>query len=188
MKKPNQWKTTFNKLSIARKAVILALLVISLLAAWKIPTYMDSRKFDDIEEKKSVIVTGLSAYLGENVMFQKDKDECFDTGQGPYDDGYLWCQTSTVFSLKQDIKAQELGDEFLSVGAQIGKGGVASGYELPLYNIQLPNGPRCYLGMELSSGEEINGARKNPLDGNSKKPSVAVTCGDRAKARHYPFV
>ena len=137
------------------------------------------------EKKQIILANNLSESLGGNVESKREKNECFDTGQGPYDNGYLWCQTSTIFMLANDIDPKDIGTEFLRLGGTVGSGHEATGYELPLYFTELTEGPKCHLGIRTSSGVEVNGARRNPFDSNVAKPMVAVTCGDRAKAEHY---
>lgn len=130
----------------------------------------------------------ISESLGDNVISKREKDECFDTGQGPYDNGYLWCQASTIFTLANDIDPEGVGSEFLSSASALGSGRKATGYELPLYIVELTIGSKCHLSIRTSTGEEVNGARRNPFDLNTTRPMVGVTCGDRAKARHYPYI
>lgn len=130
----------------------------------------------------------LSSYLGDNVGSSRVKEECFNTGQGPYDDGYLWCQSSTIFYLNNEPEPLILGEEFIRVSRSVGKSRQADGYDLPLYLVELSNNAKCYLGIKLSSGKEVSGARRNPFDYHSKDNLVAITCGDLAKAKHYQYI
>jgi len=187
MKKEIQKKSKTANRALLWKAGIFIGLALVLLAVLEITQYMDGLRFVNIDKKKSVIANELSTYLGDNVTSVQNKKECFNTGQGPYDDGYLWCQTSTIFGLKHDIDPQEFGSEFLKASSSFGTGRHATGYGLPLYFVELTDGSKCYLGIKLASGNEVNGARSDPFYLYPTKPAVAVTCGDRAKAKHYPY-
>ncbi len=187
MKKPDKKKlgTSKNK---PKLWIAISIVVVLLAAIWAVPKYIDGLKFDKIDEVQLTISNNLAIYLANDLNSSQVKKECFSVGQGPYDDGYLWCQASTISDLKRDPDPLDLGKEFLKVGKPFGEGHLAAGHDIPLYYLELKNGARCYLDIKLSSGDEVSGARRSVLYSAGADSAFAVVCGDAAKAKHYTYV
>lgn len=168
--------------------VAILIVTLILLTTWGMPKYIDGLKFGNIDDTQVMISDSLVIYLAKDLNSSQVRKECFSTGQSPYDSGYLWCQTSTIFELKRDPDPLHLGEEFFKVGKPFGDGHRAMGYDIPLHYLELKNGARCYLDIKLSSGNEVSGARRNVLYSTEANSVVAVTCGDVAKAKHYTYV
>ena len=77
--------------------VCLGLLIWFIVNAMQ--TAQDRARFVEVSKEKSQIASRLADSLGDNVVSTREQDECFNTEQGPWDNGYLWCQVATVIAL-----------------------------------------------------------------------------------------
>lgn len=188
MRKIEQKKSQTSKSVLMWRVGIVVAVVLTLATIWKIPQYLDGLRFADMDKKKSTIVDELSINLGHSIYSRRDVKECFNTGEGPYDNGYLWCQTSTIFVLKNDVSKNEIGTGFLRAGASVGQALGSEDGDISYYLIKLSDETTCHMSGKFESGEEFNGARRNPIDDGMQPPVIAVSCGNKAKAKHYPYI
>lgn len=149
----------------------------------------DRARFSEAEAIKAGIVEQLKEYLGDNVEWTADNDECFNTEQGPYDNGKLWCQSTTTIVIENDIAYDTVGDTFLASQHDGIANRNASSGDIPVmkrYTIMIKNGITCNLVMNTSKGERFGSATSTRYIPNDESV-VSVACSDRARAKHYPF-
>ncbi len=174
-----------------KRILIILGVIIILLAAWFIfnayNRTQDKARFQQAEEVKAQVASELVAYLGDNVTSVSEKNECFNTEQGPFDNGRLWCQASTIIQLNDNIEFISVGSVFLKSDHDLIKESQYGGEGDWLnYTITLHNGIGCNLATITEDGKYTGSARRNVLYGKSNA-SVSVACSDRAKAKHYPY-
>src|SRR5687767_8467584 len=101
--KSSKLKQLFFNRKIVGCAVVLAVLLVALLIFRGVSHYNDRIWFSSVEKKQSLVSSRLIEYLGTNVSSSKKENICFRTEQGPYDNGRLWCQVTTIIGLKLDV-------------------------------------------------------------------------------------
>lgn len=195
MKKKNSSKLQKNlqKMFIENKrvAIITSLLVIIIIifVAWTAnAAWQDSKRFARVEKDGTVVTDKLVARLGNKVVDVQKKKVCFNTEQGPYDNGRLWCQVATVVKLNADVSYDEVGNWFIA-SVQTGKQtpGSSKNYGVQRYWYDSGEGMTCKLSAIDSQGHEAGGSTRVPYD-EGDKPAIAIACADRAKAKHYPYI
>lgn len=135
-------------------------------------------------------MTKLTEYLGDTVQQTSERNECFNTEQGPFDNGKLWCQVATVMFLKEDTDYKAAGTLFIaSEHDNIESHGAneAPSSILERYTLLLKNGVTCNLVMQTSENKRFGSTTSVRFISDSEVV-LAVACSDRAKAKHYPFV
>lgn len=192
MEKPQSKTRTKGKELAKRKKILifsggfLALVVV--FAGWQYITIrQDDKRFAAVEQKKHRLAEGLKSELGGVVLASRDKNECFNTEQGPYDNGRLWCQTATIITLKQAVDYQTVARSYIELGRPFGTANALENTLFPKYYINMSEGLTCQLDYNDPDGKYQGGAMSKPFD-DSDKPALAIACADRAKAKHYPFV
>lgn len=146
----------------------------------------DRKRFEEASKAKSAIVERLVNYLGDNVESTREQDECFNTEQGPWDNGRLWCQVATVVSLKGDVDYSSVAQQYVEFGHAFGW---SDGSNKPFDGSWIEGSPviKCQLVYQNSSGKTIGLATLIPFK-PSEKVALAMTCADRAQASYYPYV
>lgn len=122
--------------------------------------YLDERKFQNLEKEKNLLATNLVQSLKEPTVSQKKRNICFNTEQGPFDNGRLWCQVSTEILLSTNI-------DYASLKTNLEKSG--SGCDVLYKNDQ---------------GRKEGSIVSEPLN-EPKPPYLIISCSDRAKKAHY---
>jgi hypothetical protein len=189
LNKPN--KTT-NPTNTTRRNILLGVgLLLSLIliafAGVQIRTSNDAQRFEEADKVKASVAAQLSTYLGDNVVSTTEKKECFNTEQGPFDDGRLWCQTAIVVKLKEVTDVNQLAQQFAKMARSIGYDASLEGSNENVrawFNAE--GGIPCSLSIMSDDGNEIGASTRHPFE--SKDPAFAISCADRAQAKHYPFV
>jgi len=143
-------------------------------------------RFEDASDVKTAVVNRLVAYLGNNVVSTREQDECFNTEQGPYDNGKLWCQVATVIRLKEDVDYASVGAYYLTIGKSLNLNTSSDHGLFPSYTITTQNNIRCQLESQDSKGYHDGAAMSIPFN-NKDGMALAVTCADRAQAKYYPY-
>lgn len=149
----------------------------------------DARRFAAAQKTKDAVVAELVDYLGDNVVSTRKQNECFNTEQGPYDNGYLWCQTASIVLLRSNVDFMDLSTKFIAVARADGFTAENSDSDSPIARswFEFDEGLSCNLSSKDVSGDEHGGATSDPLY-QIAPPAFAVSCADRAKAKHYPHV
>jgi len=147
----------------------------------------DRKKFQSIEQKKTDVVGVLTASLGDKVTTTEDASLCFNTEQGPYDNGKLWCQAASKMRLNEDISFEELGSKFITAANEKGLETGSEKGRLPRFWFDVDNGRYCELSLVNSSGEVFGGATQGLLTSKDSL-TMAVACADRAKAKYYRYI
>lgn len=183
MKKPVQKKTNLIK------AVGLLLLVITvLLFVWQALKLLDRQQFAEANKQQASVGRGLAERLGGEATSVLERNICFNTGQGPYDNGKLWCQVSTVIRLNSDAKIQDAGKLLIEEARSrqlVAKS--SNNYGVESYWFELGGGMSCRLSSIAQSGDESNGATHKILE-KKDAPALAISCARPSKARHYPYI
>ena len=171
-------------------------LIVALATAFtvtkSISQHNDRLRFAEADKEQSLMVDKLSEYLGDRVMLEDKRNVCFNTEQGPYDNGRLWCQASTIVRLKADVDFVELGNKFVELSGVMGLRSSSSiSYGVPTFwfepSQETHGKMRCSLGYIGTSGEERSAGAYDVLFG-VPPPALAIACADRAKAKHYPYI
>lgn len=172
----------------SKKLMILALVGLCLVAIAIIAMVMGQRndraRFASAVDDKDALVAGLVQYLGNKVVASREQNECFNTEQGPFDKGRLWCQTATIIRLSADVDYQELGNEYLKIGQDIGEAFTSDSEIFPAYSIRTPEGVECNLQF-INSGNKNFGRATSLVIEDSERPAVSVSCAARAKTAHF---
>lgn len=185
-------KTTNNGTKNKQKSVIFTVLglllfgALTLVVLQKISIKNDLARFQAVEKQKNQIVKQLTDYLGNNVVSTWESNECFNTEQGPYDNGYLWCQTATIIKLSSSVDYKVLGQEYSKIGSTEGYKVTSTGDPFPSYSLMTKQKISCELESR-DSGRDTGASRMAPFKGEEQS-AAAITCADRAKAKHYPYV
>ena len=115
-----------------------------------------------------------------------EKNECFNTEQGPYDNGKLWCQTASVALLNKDYSYEDIGKIFSETTAVRGlKTSMSENYGVKRYSVTASD-ITCRLSLINRENKLYGGDNYGVLAGVSR-PALSVSCADRAKAKHYPY-
>ena len=177
-------KNKFSK----KRCMIIGLCLVLLLATWFIYAQAvrakDRQRFKEAETVRNQIVEQLAEHLGDNVKEISDHDECFNTEQGPYDNGRLWCQVATSITVEQDVSYKVAGEAFLDAGEDLGLHTKSLSGDFPRFWAELEGGVTCQLQYRSAKNDDLGGARRITLEDG---PALAVACADRAKAKHYPY-
>lgn len=165
-------KNKFSK----KRYVITGLCMVMLLTTWFI--YMqtvqarDRQRFKEAEETKARFVTRLVDYVGDNVKKSSEKNECYKSEYGPYDDGHLWCRVTSNLVIHQEYNDMDsLRDEINNI----------------IDNLSLSRSNK------RASDIEFQGSFNLPCTVDINAPnvnaenSITISCSDRAKAKHYPY-
>lgn len=168
--------------------IALAVLLVLTVALWKVAQFRDRSWFLGIGAKQALISDGLVEVLGGNVASVEKRNICFNTEQGPYDNGKLWCQIATVIKLRTDIDQEAMGEKFVEL-AEAAKFAATSSrsYGVPGYWFKVDKDVLCKFSAVSTSGEEISGAVHRPFS-EKDVPALAVSCAHRAKAKHYQYI
>lgn len=149
----------------------------------------DRARFVNAEHEKTLIVEKLLGSLNGNALSTRDQNECFNTEQGPYDNGRLWCQVATVIKLNSSISFSNIGERYKVAAADLpGTPFYSSGAGLTeRFWIVVPRGIPCNLSEISDQGKSYGGPTSNPFT-NKDRPAIAITCADRARAAYYTYV
>ena len=168
----------------------LLILIIAIFFSWTvISRKRDSARFNSVEVAKQAVVDRMVTQLGPAVRGHSTRNECFNTEQGPYDDGRLWCQTASIVQLHEDIPYDKIGAILQSSAQAEGlKVNTFDARELgKRYVLEMNHGMNCALGYHDAKGIEIDGGVRYVLTLEDAAPALSLSCADRAKAKHYQY-
>lgn len=169
--------------------VILGLLGMGIITFYVIDQLdlaRDRHRFEEAKQQKASLVSRISSQLGTNVISVYDNDQCFNSEQGPYNNGRLWCQSASIIRLSGNIDFAAIGATYLSLGKAMGLP-VGMNSPFPGYWLEPIQGLRCQLEYQDDKGGLYGLARRVPF-GEGDKSALAIACADRARIAYYPFV
>lgn len=160
-----------------------AILILGFLLLRTIEIRQDANRFAEADRIKQAVFDDLIKAIGITPIQIEEKNVCYNSEQGPYDDGRLWCQVASAayfadLTPQEDIverfKAAVTGRSYNLLTNGSGDfafrvAGMSCG--LYVYDDILAVVPGYYLP-------------ENALS----KQTVIVRCSDRAKAKHYPYI
>lgn len=147
----------------------------------------DRARFSEAETIKADIVKQLQEDLGDKALQVTENNQCFNTEQGPYDEGKLWCQTVSSIQLTEDIDFKQVAERFLEFNSdRVVSKNTNSNDTQPVFNVMLQGGIICNLVYTTGNGD-VFGTMMNTKGKTEDNPSLSLACANRAKAKHYPF-
>lgn len=163
--------------------VALVLLLVAWFAQVRVSQHYDGLRFAEADKKKQIVFDELLNKIDTPLKIEK-KNICYDSEQGPWDNGRLWCQvTSAAYFVEatSEMQIREIFEAVVNNNAlrkieTRANGTVFYGSEdllcsLTVYDGLLAADPGFYLS-----------------DQRDSKQTVIVRCSDRAKAKHYPYI
>lgn len=169
-------------------AVCILSLILLVVGLRQLGKYNDRARYNKAEKEESTIAEQLSKSLEAKVDSKEQRNVCFNTEQGPYDNGKLWCQIATVIKLHADVDFKEVGEQFLAIARSRQHNATSSQNSgVPRYWFDMNEKMSCGLSLITSSGEKYGSSTRKVLS-RSDAPAIAISCSDRARARHFPYV
>lgn len=126
------------------------------------------------------------SYLDKNARSAKEQDECFNTEQGPYNHGRLWCQVATVIGLNKPIDYKNVGEKFLMIANKYGKAFSSKQASDPYFGVII-SGINCSFDYDDGNTQHYINAISRPFENNNTYPVIAISCADHAQSAYYPF-
>src|SRR3990167_1194111 len=166
VKKTNNEKKK-NSMSPKKQTVIVLVSITVLLVSYFMlfVPYFEKKKFQNIEKEKNILVSKLDQYIKNDTVYKRSNNSCFKTEQGPFDNGKLWCQTSTEIALVKDIDYKVL-EESIS------------------QNNTSEDDTKCKLFYKSEEGKEFGSIVRLPKE-EPKTPYLIVGCANRAQKAQY---
>ncbi len=187
-KKPKQKTrkpTLFSKKATAIVLLGIVLTTTTLLAYSRYAQHQDAEKFQQAQGQKTQVFSAIVDSLGD-VYKKEEKNVCFQSEQGPYDNGKLWCQVSSAAYFKRPISESEIKDIYEKTVRQDPMN--QKYFQLSTFQEKAQKNQKKICGMETWSGEDASTTPYFFSDIDSSKTTIIIKCADRAKAKHYPFV
>jgi len=171
------------KKKIVTIAVVSVLVLIGLFTRDFVQDKLDTQRFAQAEASKNTAFTALINGLS-GIIRTETQQRCYNSERGPYDNGRLWCEVSSVAYLDNVIPESDLEQKLKGIiqtenwsatnkrAAKVEFEGARDLVcEMLVYDGNLATEPGYSLPNEPRS-----------------KQTVIVTCADRAKAKHYPYI
>jgi hypothetical protein len=176
--------TKQKKSNIARNTLLVVVVtVICAVGAYliydQISQRLDESRFSQANTEKQAIANEIINKLGKPLETE-EKNVCYNTEQGPYDNGNLWCRTSAAIYFP---KASDVNFDSLQ---NVIKDAKLFSIDLNEALVELNNGIKCSL--ENKTGVVATNPSRRFSTNNESKQTILIICADRAKAKHYPFV
>lgn len=182
------WSSTPNRKTLVW--LVAAAIVLLALIGWfvfeQLAIHNDRLRFEDAANVKTDVTNHLVTYLSDNVISTREQDECFNTEQGPYDNGRLWCQVATVIQLKRDVDYASAAQQYVKFGQA---SGWLTGTNEPFtgsWIMKSKDGVKCQLIYRDGADKQVGLAASIPFTGEDHI-ALAITCADRAMAVYYPY-
>ncbi len=174
--------------SSKRKTIIIAIVI---MAVFSIGSFLliaqrnrqDANRFAEADKNMQAVFNDLVQSVGTPIETET-KNVCYNTENGPYDNGRLWCRVSAAAYFAHVAPGSSIKNILETVvdnnnlPSAISDSGDAVFYAA--------EGVPCSL--IVYDGE----AAKNPGHRFGKnaesKLTLVVRCADRAKAKHYPYM
>lgn len=184
-KQPSQTRARQKKLNGIRVnkkwlAILVAVfvLLITVVVWFSISTNRDAARFQEAEAAKDKVFSAVVAKIGDPIATD-EKNVCYNSEQGPYDNGRLWCQTASAayFSFR-----------------------IADDHMHALYHDAIQSSDVTEVGSDFYGSDDLRCRLETYAGEHAKRPAyyldenarssytVVMSCIDRAKAKHYPFV
>lgn len=142
----------------------------------------DELRFSEADQKKKLVFGQLLEKIGAPPIAEDEKNICYNSSQGTYDSGELWCQVASVayFPLvTPEAQIKSYFEEILKTSDARPQGESGLSFEgskdlpckLMVYNEGLAKNTPFYFSNMPGS-----------------KQTLVLICVDQAKNKHYPFV
>lgn len=161
---------------------VATLTILGFVLLRTIEVRQDANKFAEADRVKQAVFEDLVEKMGETPTHIVEKDVCYNTEQGPYDNGRLWCQVASIAYYSNRLEASGLEESFEGALSQNGLSGtIAPSGKTVFYVRELP----CAIET-LTDIMAVEPGYYFPKN-NSAKQALIVRCADRAKAKHYSY-
>jgi hypothetical protein len=163
--------------------IVLGALV--LIGVWFLATAKaindDKQRFVKANELKSIVFNELVSEMGQPIT-KVERKECYNSEQGPYDDGRLWCVVTDAVYYVNEVDEKGIRDSFVNIAESHG------------LQTRLPDGQTGFhvvgnlaCDLYIESGKFANDPGYGfPVIENSKQ-TIFIRCADRALAKHFQF-
>ncbi len=186
LKKKPKKPTIFSKKATGVVLLSIVLIATTLLAYSRHAQYQDAKKFKQAQSQKTQVFNAMVDSLG-NVYKKEEKNVCFQSEQGPYDNGKLWCQVSSAAYFQRPIPEAEMKDIYEKIVTQDQMNQKYFQSDTSREKAQ-KNQKKKICTIETWNGVDASTTPYFFSDIDSSKTTIVVKCADRAKAKHYPFV
>lgn len=166
---------------------LVGVVIVALSLAWlvqvKISQHYDGQRFAEADKKRQTVFMQLVQRLGAPTKID-DSNVCYNSEQGPFDNGRLWCQIASAAYFRSTLPKTTINEYFreiveangyMSTDQRVGELEFEGEKDLPceliIYEGPLALEPGFYLQADVHS-----------------KQTVIVRCSDRAKAKHYTYI
>lgn len=179
-KKAPRQPRRINKLLIGIAVAAIVILVLALFNY--IQTRRDAHRFVEADRVKQAVFDDVIKELGAIPTHTEEKDVCYNSEHGPWDNGRLWCQVASIAYYSEQIEESAMEGSYKNALRQNGlSGAIAQPGKTVFYVRDLP----CTL--ETSVGTMAVEPAYYFSKNNSAKQALIVRCATRAKAAHYPY-
>lgn len=162
---------------------IIFTIALALFGINKVLVYQDGRRFAEADQKQQMVFDELVQAVGTPIQVT-DKNACYNSEQGPYDNGVLWCQVASAayYAEKQS------------------EGSLRAAWERVLSENRLPSEQTDANGLVFNAAKGIICILRVYNDYSATRPgfflpenlgskqTFVIDCADRAKAKHYPYI
>lgn len=162
-----------------------AILILGFLLLRTIEIRQDANRFAEADRIKQAVFDDLIKAIGITPIQIEEKNVCYNSEQGPYDDGRLWCRVSSAAYFAQELASEEIEDVYRSIIKQkkllVAQSSTAGGTvfyggrDLPCTLIAYRDWAAISPGYYFPNNE-------------SAKQTLILRCAARAKAKHYPYI
>lgn len=142
----------------------------------------DANRFAEADRIKQAVFDDLLKELDATPIQIAEKDVCYKSEQGPYDDGRLWCQVASSAYFAEPISRESVVERF--------RVGVTNrGYNL----LTNEAGDLAFRTAGMSCGLDIYDKVMAVDPGYylpenvASRQTIVVRCADRSKAKHHPY-
>lgn len=183
-------KVTVQKRKARRLVFVIAMIALvflsGLTAYWvthsRASIRNDRVRFEDGDKEKQLVFEKLVEKLGASPLQIADKNACYNSEHGPYDNGRLWCQTAVAAYFVQEFPEPQIRPYFIESVKEVGSK-VASSANLVFWGAEnLPCSLMIYNGPSaISPGYYLP-------ENRDAKQTLVMVCSSRSEAKHYPYI
>ena len=143
---------------------------------------LDKQRFEEADKNKKLVFSQLLKRTGTQPLAVEEKNICYNSEQGPFDKGRLWCQSASAAYFENEIPKTQIYNHFKdilmanNIDSSEASGGQFTGSDnlkckLFVDNSQLATSTPYYFS-----------------DNPNSKQTIVLVCVDRAQAKHYPYI
>jgi hypothetical protein len=142
----------------------------------------DKQRFVNANELKNLLLNELIARMGTPI--KKDEiNKCYNSEQGPWDDGSLWCGAAAVAYYANEVEENVVLDKFKNVA---NLHSIETKLEFRRLEFKTADKLPCYF--QVYSGKFADSPGHGFQVETNTKQTILISCADRALAKHFPYI